>query len=55
MAIAAPQQRDAGTVRHDQSPVDARLAGLCEVWSSLPEHGIRAILTPLPHIPHLSP
>jgi hypothetical protein len=38
MVLAVPQQRDSGIDRHDQSPVDARLAGLCNVWSFLPEH-----------------
>lgn len=41
---AAPQQRASGTNRHSASLTDPRLIRLCEVWASLPERVILAIL-----------
>ena len=43
-SLAAPQQRDPGTDRHNLAAVDPRLARLCAAWASLPEHVILAIL-----------
>lgn len=44
LSMAAPQQRDPGSVLHDLAAIDARLARLCAAWASLPEHVILAIL-----------
>ena len=44
LSLAAPQQRDPGTVLHDLAAVDGRLARLRAAWTSLPEHIILAIL-----------
>src|SRR5690348_15379859 len=44
LPLAAPQQRDPGTDRHELASVDPRLARLCAAWASLPEHVVLAIL-----------
>ena len=42
--LAAPQPSDPDTDRQHLSPIDPRLARLCEAWPSLPEHVILVIL-----------
>jgi hypothetical protein len=43
LSLVAPQQLDPGIDLDDLAAIGPRLAHLCAVWASLPEHVILAI------------